>query len=45
MTMEREFCWLFGDIQKKCKKSSYEAEFAFYWQVVELANKPITRFW
>ena len=27
---------------KNCEKFSYEAEFAFFWHVVELANKPIS---
>ena len=42
---ERKFCWLLGDIFKNCEKLSYGAEFAFFWQVAELANNPITRYW
>ena len=43
--MEREFCGLFGNDFKKCENLYYEAEFAFFWQVVELENELITRFW
>ena len=42
---ERKFCWILGDIFKNCEKLSYGAEFAFFWKVAELANKPITRYW
>ena len=45
MSYERKFCWLLGDIFKNCEKLSYGAEFAFFWQVAELANNPITRYW
>ena len=41
--MEREFCTLFGNIFKNCEKSSYEAKWACFWQVVQFANKPITK--
>ena len=34
--MELEFSWLFEDIFKNCKKLSYEAEFAFFWQISKL---------
>ena len=34
--MEREFSWLFEDILKNFKKLSYEAEFAFFWQISKL---------
>ena len=39
--MERKFCGLFGNIFKNWEKWSYEAIFAFFWQVAEMANKPI----
>ena len=42
---ERKFCGLFGDIFKNCEKMSYEAQFAFVWQVVEFVNKQITGCW
>ena len=45
MAMERQFCGVFGDIFENCKKLSYEAEFTFFWLVVELENEPITRHW
>ena len=37
MSYERKFCRLLGDIFKNCEKLSYVAEFAFFWQVAELA--------
>ena len=37
--MERKFCGLFGDIFKNYEKCSYEAVFAFFWQVAEMTNK------
>ena len=43
MAMEREFYRLFGKNFKNCEKTSYEAKLAFFWQVVEFANKQITR--
>ena len=39
--MERKFCGLFGNIFKNCEKYFYEAVFAFFCQVTEMANKPI----
>ena len=39
--MERKFCGLFGNIFKNCEKYFYEAVFAFFCQVAEMANKPI----
>ena len=39
--MEREYSWLFDDTFENCKNLSYEAEFSFFWQVAELANKLI----
>ena len=39
--MKRKFCGLFGDIFKNCEKCSYQAVFAFFWPVAEIANKPI----
>ena len=38
MVMEWKLYGLFGDIFKNCEKLSYEAQFAFVWQVVEFAN-------
>ena len=35
--MKQKFCGLFGDIFRNCEKCSYEALFAFFWQVAELA--------
>ena len=32
-------------ILKNCENVSYEAEFAFFWQVVGLANEPISWYW
>ena len=45
MSYKRKFCWLLGDIFKNYEKLSYGAEFAFFWQVAELANNTITRYW
>ena len=45
VAIKREFCGLFRYIFKNCVNCSYEVQFAFIWQVVELANKPISRFW
>ena len=39
--MERKFCWFFGNISKNFEKFSYEAVFAFFWQVAEMTNIPI----
>ena len=39
--IEREFCWLSEDNFENCEKSFYEAQFSFFWQVAESANKPI----
>ena len=39
--MERKFCWLSEDNFENCEKSFYEAQFSFFWQVAESANKPI----
>ena len=36
--MERKFCWFFGNISKTFETFSYEAVFAFFWQVAEMAN-------
>ena len=35
--LELEFCGLFRNIFKKGEKCSYEAVFAFFWQVSEMA--------
>ena len=39
--MEREYSWLFDNTFENCENLSYEAEFSFFWQVAELANKLI----
>ena len=39
--MERKFCWLSEDNFENCEKSFYEAQFSFFWEVAESANKPI----
>ena len=36
-----KFCRIFGNIFKNCEKCSYEEIFALFWQVAEMANKPI----
>ena len=33
--MERQFCGVFGDIFENYEKLSYEAEFTFFWLVIE----------
>ena len=37
--LEREFCGFYRNIFKNCEKCSYEAVFAFFWQVAEMTNK------
>ena len=34
-TMERKFCWLFGDIFKSCERFFYAEQFTFFWQAAE----------
>ena len=39
MALERKFCGFYRNIFKNCEKCSYEAVFAFFWQVAEMTNK------